>query len=386
MKKTTYSRLPLKGFQVTLLMSILLYTLGLGNSLPLAQAAPPSHDLFVNAKAIPGIPYTDIVNTTEATPATEAAALITDEPKVLVPCDGHPNLQAGIATVWYKYTPTKNVEVHADTMGSNYDTYIAVWTGSSLGNLTLVACDDDQFGYVQSQVIFNATAGTTYYIQVAEYNGEISATSASKPAPEVQAQGGGNLAFHLTTFGDAPSHYWAWSFIEGLAISGVTSGCSTLPLNYCAENPVTRAQMAVFLLKSLHGTSYTPPAVGTSTGFTDVPTTYWAAAWIKQLAAEGITGGCSTNPPNYCPENSVTRAQMSVFLLKSKYGQNYLPPPVGTSTGFGDVPTNYWAAAWIKQLAAEGITGGCGAGNYCPENPVTRAQMAVFLVRTFSLP
>jgi hypothetical protein len=46
---------------------------------------------------------------------------------------------------------------------------------------------------------------------------------------------------------------------------------------------------------------------------------------------------------------------------------------------------NYWAAAWIEQLAAEGITAGCGNGNYCPEAPVTRDQMAVFLVRTFGL-
>jgi len=76
---------------------------------------------------------------------------------------------------------------------------------------------------------------------------------------------------------------------------------------------------------------------------------------------------------------------MAVFLLKSKYGSSYVPLDVGTDTGFGDVPTTHWAAAWIKQLAAEGITGGCGGGNYCPESPVTRAQMAVFLVKTFNL-
>jgi len=77
---------------------------------------------------------------------------------------------------------------------------------------------------------------------------------------------------------------------------------------------------------------------------------------------------------------------MAVFLLKSKYGSSYSPPAVGASTGFDDVPTTHWAAPWIKQLAAEGITGGCGGGNYCPNNPVTRAQMAVFLVKTFNLP
>jgi hypothetical protein len=53
---------------------------------------------------------------------------------------------------------------------------------------------------------------------------------------------------------------------------------------------------------------------------------------------------------------------------------------------FGDVPADYWAAAWIEQLAAEGITSGCGSGNYCPATPVTRDQMAVFLVKNFNLP
>ena len=186
------------------------------------------------------------------------------------------------------------------------------------------------------------------------------------------------------TFWDVHLNYWAWDFIERLYNAGITGGCSTNPIRYCPETIVNRAQMAVFLLRGIHGSSYNPPAVGGSTGFGDVPTNYWAAAWIKQLAAEGITGGCGNG--NYCPEVPVTRSQMAVFLLRSKYGASYTPPAVGGSTGFGDVPTYYWAAAWIKQLVAEGITAGCGAGTYCPENPVTRAQMAVFLVRTFNLP
>jgi hypothetical protein len=76
---------------------------------------------------------------------------------------------------------------------------------------------------------------------------------------------------------------------------------------------------------------------------------------------------------------------MAVFLLKSEHGPSYLPPSVGASTGFADVSVNHWAAAWIKQLAAEGITGGCGSGNYCPGRPVTRAEMAIFLVKVFGL-
>ncbi|MBL8063100.1 MAG: S-layer homology domain-containing protein [Anaerolineales bacterium] len=185
-------------------------------------------------------------------------------------------------------------------------------------------------------------------------------------------------------FADVPDSYWAVSFIERLYNAGITGGCSTNPLNYCPESTVTRAQMAVFLLKGIHGSSYAPPAVGASTGFGDVATDYWAAAWIKQLAAEAITGGCGGG--NYCPDSPVTRAQMAVFLLKAKYGSSYSPPAIGSDSGFSDVAVDYWAAAWIKQLAAEGITSGCAAGTYCPETAVTRAQMAVFLVKAFGLP
>ena len=105
----------------------------------------------------------------------------------------------------------------------------------------------------------------------------------------------------------------------------------------------TRAQMAIFLLRGIHNATYNPPAVEGSTGFGDVSPTYWAAAWVKQLAAEGITGGCGSG--SYCPEGAVTRAQMAIFLLRSEHGSAYSPPAVGGSTGFSDVDPTYWAAA-----------------------------------------
>lgn len=133
----------------------------------------------------------------------------------------------------------------------------------------------------------------------------------------------------------------------------------------------------------MNGSSYFPPPA-TGTVFEDVPVSCWAAAWIEKLAADGVTAGCAAGL--YCPDYLVSRAQMAVFLLKAKYGSSYTPPAVGSGTGFNDVPVTHWAAAWIKQLAAEGITGGCGSDIYCPDSLVTRAQMAVFLVKTFNLP
>jgi hypothetical protein len=184
------------------------------------------------------------------------------------------------------------------------------------------------------------------------------------------------------TFEDVPLNHWAGFFIQTLYNAGITGGCSASPLNYCPEDEVSRAQMAVFLLKGIHSSTYQPPSVGSSTGFTDVSSSHWAAAWIKQLAAEAITGGCGSGV--YCPESTVTRAQMAVFLLKSIHNASFSPPPA-TGT-FADVSADHWAAAWIEQLAKEGITSGCRSSEYCPENPVTRAQMAVFLVKAFKLP
>jgi hypothetical protein len=186
-------------------------------------------------------------------------------------------------------------------------------------------------------------------------------------------------------FTDVPATYWAFTWIERLYFAGVTNGCViTIPMSYCPDSNVTRAQMAKFLLSAKHVSGYTPPAVGTSTGFTDVPTTYWAAAWIKELAVEGITGGCTAT--TFCPDAFVTRAEMAKFLLSAKHVLGYTPPAVGTSTGFADVSITYWAAAWIKELATEGITTIPAGGNYLPDSNVTRAEMAKFLVATFDLP
>ncbi len=187
---------------------------------------------------------------------------------------------------------------------------------------------------------------------------------------------------HVTqrqTFDDVPTDFWAWLEIEKLVANGITSGCDAH--NYCPGSPVNRAQMAVFLERGMHGGSYTPPPA-TGSVFHDVSVDTWGAAWIEQLADDGITGGCGNG--NYCPNGIVSRAQMAVFLLRAKHGASYVPP-AATGTIFNDVPANAWGAAWIEQLASEGITGGCGGGNYCPNANVNRDQMAVFLTRTFNL-
>ena len=115
-------------------------------------------------------------------------------------------------------------------------------------------------------------------------------------------------------FADVSTGSFTAPYIEQLFNDGITSGCATSPLRFCPSDPVTRAQMAVFLLRAEHGSSYTPPA---ATGiFADVPADF-TRPFIEQLFNEGITSGCATSPLRYCPTSSVTRGQMAVFLIRT---------------------------------------------------------------------
>jgi len=170
------------------------------------------------------------------------------------------------------------------------------------------------------------------------------------------------------------------SYVETIFRNGITAGCGGG--SYCRDASVTRAQMAVFLLKAEHGAAYVPPAC--QGAFPDVACPSPFADWIEQLSAEGVTAGCGGGL--YCPGAAVTRRQMAVFLLKTKEGSAYAPPP---ATGvFGDVPSDDTFAPWIEELYHRDVTGGCQAAPllYCPDQPNTRGQMAVFLTKTFDLP
>jgi hypothetical protein len=181
-------------------------------------------------------------------------------------------------------------------------------------------------------------------------------------------------------FGDVPASNPFFRFVEAMFNAGVTSGCGGG--NYCPSNGVTREQMAVFLLRAKLGNTFVPPACTTQV-FNDVPCSSGFAPWINELSARGITGGCGNG--SYCPGAVVTRDQMAVFLLVALEG-NAFSPPACVTPAFTDVPCSNPFAAWINELAARGISGGCSPGLYCPGNTVTREQMAVFLSSTFSLP
>jgi hypothetical protein len=122
---------------------------------------------------------------------------------------------------------------------------------------------------------------------------------------------------------------------------------------------------------------------GSGTIYRIVP---FAQQHIEALVGAGVTAGCGTNPPRYCPDSSVTRQEMAAFVLRAREGPGFSPPACRPPGPFSDVPCESSFAGFIQALKDGGVVAGCGGGNYCPGRSVTRAEMAVFLVATFKIP
>jgi hypothetical protein len=174
---------------------------------------------------------------------------------------------------------------------------------------------------------------------------------------------------------NVPGQTYVWT-IGGDTGAVITSGQGTSQITFLGPIPGA---------VTLDVVAYSAPGCGTASAqlaipldFFDVPAGHPFHASIVKLARAEITAGCGGG--NYCPGDSVTRSQMAVFLLKGDHGADWTPDPVGSF--FLDVPPGSFAAEWINYIAWQGITGGCGASIYCPGDPVTRAQMAVFILKT----
>jgi hypothetical protein len=158
--------------------------------------------------------------------------------------------------------------------------------------------------------------------------------------------------------------------IDWLAAAGITQGCNwPYRDHFCPDRPVTRAEMATFLVRALG----LEPEPGQR--FLDVGNTTHASN-INAIAVTGITLGCVPDGTRYCPEHPVTRAEMATFLVRALG----LEPVPGQR--FFDVG-NTTHASNINAIAAAGITLGCvpDGSLFCPQDPVSRGQMAAFLQR-----
>ena len=199
---------------------------------------------------------------------------------------------------------------------------------------------------------------------------ELSARILFDAAPRSGAAGGGEaLALFGTDF--LPG---ATVAVGGIVVSSVVADGTTIAAVSPALPPGTFADIVV---TNSDGSAGTLP-LGFLADFTDVPGSHPFHDAVVRLAAGGVATGCGGGA--YCVDAPVTRAQAAVLLLKARDGVCD-PPPAATGAVFGDVAAGSFAADWIEALAGEGVTGGCGGGNYCPQSPVRRDQAAVLLLK-----
>jgi Tol biopolymer transport system component len=213
-----------------------------------------------------------------------------------------------------------------------------------------------------------------------------------------------SLAIWRILFDDITCNHPQRPYIEALALRGITGGCRSrwdLRPRYCPDSYLTRAQMAKFLCLAA-GKEPLNREVPT---FADVSKKNAFYGYIERLADATSWGG---TPPTtgcrevegvkyYCPNGPVTREEMAACLVRAA-GKTPMPSCSGQ---FCDVSEGGWACPYIERLADSAswpggvpVTSGCacasgcppGSRCYCPTSPVTRGQMAVFLVRAFGIP
>jgi len=161
--------------------------------------------------------------------------------------------------------------------------------------------------------------------------------------------------------------------IEAIAAEGITLGCNP-PANtrYCPDDQVTRGQMAIFIVRG-----YDLPAT-TFNFFTDDNGKVYEDA-ANRLAQAGLTQGCAPNL--YCGDDTITRGEMAAFLSRAEN----LPDSI--TDHFVDDNSSIFEPG-INKVADARITLGCNPSantNFCPNDNVTRGQMAGFLTRALGL-
>ncbi|MBI5426557.1 MAG: immunoglobulin domain-containing protein [Opitutae bacterium] len=329
----------------------------------------PANDNFANALAL-----TLTNNAVTVTGANNYATKETGEPN-------HAPNEAGGSSVWWKWNATASGSLTVTTAGSNFDTLLGAYTGTSVSALTQLASNDDvQSGVIRTSTItFNVVGGTTYYFAADGWNGEwgnVSLNLTFSPsntavAPTITSQpqavtvtAGGNASFSVTATGNpAPTYQW----LKGsTAISGatsatlnltnvqsgdagsytvtvtnsagsVTSNAATLTVNPAATAPTITAQPQSATVTTGGSASFSVTATGTP-----APTYQWLK---NSTAINGATSATYTI-------SSATTADAGSYTV--------------TVTNSAGSVTSSAATLTVNTLAPAPSSGGGGGGGGAP--------------------
>ncbi len=255
------------------------------------------------------------------------------------------------------------------TDATSYDVYFGTTSSPALaGNTT---CNS----YTPPTLEHNAT----YYWKVVAKNG---ATSTSSPVWSFRTGTG-------TQFNDVSASATYFDAANRMFEAGVTTGCvaagTAQTRSYCPDNLVTRQEMAAFIVRAVTGT-VTPAVYNHTPYFLDVPASNPFFPHIQKLMELGITTGCSQNPALYCPTDNVPRWQMAMFMVRARLALHGASFSASANPYFADVPVNYTNGMpfpFVQRAYEEHVTNGCNSAPlvFCPDDLVTRGQMASFIMR-----
>ena len=226
---------------------------------------------------------------------------------------------------------------------------------------------------MEGSLCFNPSSGcdqTGKVLPIAEYDHSVGCSVT------------GGYMYRGSLYSLLQGHYFYGDFCSGALFSldgNNTSGWNITPLGDTpysittfGENENGELYLADYGTGKIYQLQYTT--------FADVPATHIFYRYIEGFYNAGITAGCSISPKMYCPDNSVTRGEMAVFIERAM--GNFTPAP-SPSDMFTDIAIGDPFKPFVEELYNDGITSGCSTSPlmYCPSLPVTRGQMAVFIER-----
>ena len=276
-------------------------------------------------------------------------------------------LQAYKTVLWF----TGSADTGVAGPGASGEADLATFLNGSLGRCLVISSQD--YHYARG-----TTGLMTSYLGVGSVMDDIAQTSVQGQGSAFSGLGPYTLSYPFFNFSDqiSPAAGAESAFFGNqgnAAVSRIGPNHRTIYLGFPFEAlPTAQARQDVMAAALDY----------CATIFADVPPKYWARKFVEALYRAGVTNGCAQNPLLYCPEVVVTRGSMAQMLIAAKSGPTYSPPPC-TSNPFSDVFASDPICPWVQELVHRGVTAGCGGGQYCPNNPVTRSQMSVFLLSTW---
>jgi hypothetical protein len=198
-------------------------------------------------------------------------------------------------------------------------------------------------------------------------------------------------AYDCSFFQDVDWRDYASLYINILKLDGFVAGCNSNPPQFCPNNGLLRSEMAVFVMRGVHGADYVSPKPNTQV-FADVSLGHWGVHWITDMWEKGYTAGCHNpknpaDPVRFCPNQKHIRAEAAVFFLRIKHKPSYTPPKASCNV-FVDVGCSIWYADWVEEAYERPLVGPrlmfeCTVDplRFCPDAVIKRDEAAHTMVR-----